>query len=538
MSYQNTLAKHYFHFLAFVIVFLISGCGNDNSIDSTFFKAQKNAIAAKEGFSRSIAFTKAWLRTVDHSTGLFPEKLYPRVDNWLPRNNAADNFPFMVLSAYILDKELYDHQLMHILKTEQQLTNRINRVPDAFSLTSHSFVRDTINLTKLFFEAAEYVKDGLIPIMEYVGQSPYTDRMIEILDDLEPLYEKMMQESIVDAPLLTEINGDLLISLTRAYWFTRDRKYLDWAIRIGDIYMFQPEALQQNPHLRLRDHGSEIIPGLSELYVALTYERPKKAAEYKPILHRTLDNILEYGTNHDGLFYSVIDLKNSKPIRSDLADTWGYILNAYYIVYLVDNESRYLAEVDKVLKALPLRYRGLQWDFGHDGIADAVEGAIYLFNRTHISEVESWINSEIRRMYRIQRRNGIVGGWHSDGNFARTALMHALWKTQGITAHPWRKDVLLGAERHEDHIYMYLNSDTPWVGVLQFDYNRSKKLGFPLDYPRINQFPLWFTADDSSEYAVIDRMVADTLYIKGQDLIGGIHIETKGEQVLLEIYKR
>ena len=36
---------------------------------------------------------------------------------------------------------------------------------------------------------------------------------------------------------VVEVNGDLLQVLTRMYWFTGKREYLDWAVEIGDYYL-------------------------------------------------------------------------------------------------------------------------------------------------------------------------------------------------------------------------------------------------------------------------------------------------------------
>ena len=36
----------------------------------------------------------------------------------------------------------------------------------------------------VIFGASEYIKDGLIPLNELIGQSPWQDRMMELLDEL------------------------------------------------------------------------------------------------------------------------------------------------------------------------------------------------------------------------------------------------------------------------------------------------------------------------------------------------------------------
>jgi hypothetical protein len=93
-------------------------------------------------------------------------------------------------------------------------------------------------------------------------------------------------------------------------------------------------------------------------------------------------------------------------------------------------------------------------------------------------------------------------GWHGDGNTARTALMWALAKTQGATAAPWREDVELGAERSSTGgVRVLLKTRYPWKGRLRFDRPRHRDhFRMPADYPRINQFPEWFTAEENGRY--------------------------------------
>ena len=64
------------------------------------------------------------------------------------------------------------------------------------------------------------------------------------------------------------IHGEMLQTLSRVYWMTGDNKYLNWAIQIADLYLLQTDFSETN-YLKLRDHGCEIIGGLSELFLSL-----------------------------------------------------------------------------------------------------------------------------------------------------------------------------------------------------------------------------------------------------------------------------
>ena len=41
-------------------------------------------------------------------------------------------------------------------------------------------------------------------------------------------------------------------------------------------------------------------------------------------------------------------------------------------------------------------------------------------------------------MWNMQQPSGLINAGHPDGNFARTTLMVALWKTRGLWTDAWR----------------------------------------------------------------------------------------------------
>jgi len=137
----------------------------------------------------------------------------------------------------------------------------------------------------------------------------------------------------------------------------------------------------------------------------------------------------------------------------------------------------------------------------------------------------------------MQQPDGIIGGWHGDGNFARTAIMYSLWKTRGATIQPWRSDVILGAEKTETETYFVLTAETDWEGKLVFDAPRHKTiLHLPIDYPRINQFPEWFTAEEEKEYSVVSSQKNLSGKFSGKQLTNGIQVKLKGgEKLIVEV---
>ncbi|MCA1759603.1 MAG: glycoside hydrolase family 76 protein, partial [Bacteroidales bacterium] len=353
--------------------------------EETIAAAIENGRQANEGFERSLHFTKAWLTKTDSATGLIPTNLTNKTDVWEPHNSAADNYAFMVLTAYLLDKDLYNGELREMLKTEKELTSRIKSLPDTWSFSKQDFITPKPLPGTIIFGTSEYIKDGLVPLMEYIGPSPWNDRMMEMLDDLkEYMKEAGSLESVYPERMASveEVNGEMLQTLSRVYWMTGEQKYLDWAIEIGDYYLLGQRDLSQIEYLRIRDHGCEIIGGLSELYVTLHCVDPEKKEQYKPALYKLLDRVLEVGRNQDGLFYNAINAKTGEIADEKIVDNWGYTFNAYYSVWLVDQKEEYRQAVLKGFEKLNENYRNYAWEgTSHDGYADALESGINLYNR-------------------------------------------------------------------------------------------------------------------------------------------------------------
>ena len=135
-------------------------------------------------------------------------------------------------------------------------------------------------------------------------------------------------------------------------------------------------------------------------------------------------------------------------------------------------------------------------------------------------------------MFGMQQEDGIIGGWHGDENFARTAIMYSLWKTQGATIQPWRSDVILGAETNGNETYFVLTAENDWEGKLIFDAPRHRTiLNLPVDYPRINQFPEWFTVEKDEEYSLVSSQKELTGKYSGQQHLEGIPVKLKAGEV-------
>ncbi|MBN1815729.1 MAG: hypothetical protein JW828_00120 [Sedimentisphaerales bacterium] len=507
-----------------------------------FQQATVNGKLANEGFRRCEHFVDGWLKQADPETGLIPRNLTSSRDIWNAQDAAADNYPFMVLTSAICNRDRLHGRMLDMLHTETKLTSRLDSLPDTYSFSKKGFSADSLNLDSILFGSSEYIKDGLLPLTEWLGQSPWSQRMISILDD-------MWKHAPVDTPYgrivstNVEVNGEMLQVLSRIYWMTGDPKYLDWAVRLGDYYLLTDNhptsagSSNSGPRrLRLRDHGCEIVSGLCELYAAVHFARPQKKQRYQKPIHDMLDRILEIGRNEHGMFYNWIDPGTGQH-DSGIADTWGYTYNGYYTVYLIDETQAYREATRKALHGIS-NYYNFAWEgASSDGHADSIESALNLYNREPMPKTAQWIDADMQVMWAIQKEDGIIEGWHGDGNFARTTIMYCLWKTQGITIRPWREDIIFGAVQFDGRLYLSLTARKEWTGKLLFDMPRHKTiLHLPIDWPRINQFPEWFTVEDPLKYKIRENNTDSYKIASGRELATGLDVQIEsGKQRYFQV---
>ena len=503
-----------------------------------FDAALQNGKQANEGFVRCNRYLFGWLAEADSMTGLIPRNL-DKDNYWNAWDAAADNYPFMVLTSAAVNPFMLETRMKTMLEAERKLTSRIGHLSDTYSFATQGFRNPMPNEKDIIFGNAEYMKDGLLPIAEYLGNSPWADRLLEILDDL---IDKMhvspellhQQFGYVQA---VETSGDMLQVLARMYWFTRKEKYLNKGIEFADYYLSKENLPVNNPAgLRLRDHGCEIICGLTEMYNVVKTAKPEKYQQWKPFIHSMLDIILEKGRNEDGLFYNQIEPVSGRIINDKLADTWGYTYNGFYTVYQLDGKSEYKEAVLKALKNIA-KYRDYPWEgTSADGYADSIESAINLYHFEPLPETADWIESEILVMWAKQQPNGIIEGWHGDGNFARTTLMYCFWKTSGATVENWNKNVIFGGVIKDNVLYLALSSPADWSGKIKLSpaFHRVH-LNIPENYPRINQFQEWFPIDKDKEYMLTVNGTSES--VKGAVLLDGYPMSAKGSADAKELLR-
>jgi hypothetical protein len=507
----------------------------DPGLEAAFRRAEKNGRLANEMLFRSRMVVDGWLAHADPETGLLPRRVVVRntthdLTIWNAKDCAADLYPFLTLTCDLTDREMFNGRMLDILKTEIKLTNRIGRMPDTYSFTKKTFDTEKPDHDSIIFGASEYIKDGLMPLTEWLGASPWRDRMIGILDDIWANARVKTPYGLIPSTNF-EVNGEMLQVLSRVYWMTGDEKYLDWAIRLGDYYLLgdhHPTRVVQQ--LSLDDHGCEAISGLCELYATTHFARPEKKEAYRQPLHEMLDAILESGRTPHGVFYDWFHTRSGDHAKM-LTDNWGYNLNGFYTVYLVDRTPEYREAVIKALSNLSTHYEDYLWERGGaDGYADSIEGAINLYNRERIPAALEWIDSNIPKMWARQRADGVVEGWYGDGNSARTAIMYALMKTRGLTVQPWDTKLRFGAEEHGGAICisLYFQGKGLWRGKLVFDGARHRSaMRLPLDWPRINQFPEWFVVEPDQTYVSKNLQTGELRNHSGRELLSGVEVSVE-----------
>jgi hypothetical protein len=495
---------------------------------------EASAEARRRGqrFDRAVSamdrVLRAWLTHADARTLLLPDRVPgrgsglgpgedPRI--YTPHNSGADLYPYLILTAELTDPDLYRGRMLEMLRNEIRYTNAAGAVPG--SLTLPTGQRGPASM----FGAAEYAKDGLLTVTEYLGRTPWYTRMVDMIADA-------MDQAAVDSRFGrlpandAETNGDFLQVLARLGNTTGDQRYVDWARRIADAYLDEVipgsdgvpsgrwdfTAHTGDKRLRLRDHGNELVVGLVLQYANEQRWQTPRADRWRPAIARMLDRILE-SANADGMLYDEVDAATLKPLRTQLSDNWGYVYGAVYTFYQCTGEAKYREAVLKVLRNLP-KYRRQVWEprpkdqqlplGSFDGYADTIESALYLVAREPVPEALAWIESEMQVLFDMQQPDGHLEYWYGEGNFNRTALLYALMQSRGVRPARWQSGIQIGAVQDGArlHLSVALPAGTSET-IVRFDYARHRRvLNLDRNYVRLNEFPEWFVVEENALYRV------------------------------------
>ena len=523
--------------------------------------AALNATLSQEAFQRAYHTLQAWETVRDPDTGLVPHATSSFYNHWDSEDVAADLFPHLLIASHYLDpdnKASWDQALLNESKICGALACRIK-------LDSGQVVKQ--DLDTRIFGTSEYAKDGLLAIAERFGPGPWFDRMVEGIDAILDAAHIQTRAGLIPS-VGTEANGELLQVLTRLYWATEDERYLQMAERIGEAYLFDifpnnqglpadywdfeaQRPLQEDTRFRpaaesgadvnpfrLVDHGGEIIPGLAELYFLEKLQNRPQADRYRQPLQQLLEKILVTGRTDEGLWYNSVDVNTLQPLDDNLADTWGYILNGFHTFDLAEGSDHYAAEIERAMRAAATQH-SINWESNwQDGYADSIESMLYLLPWFDIPECHYWVDDEIEVLFLKQRPDGFLEEWYLDGNFVRTALLYAQYKTQGLLLDPWKENVRVGAtlDQDSDTLYVHLAAQGSWQGRLRFDGPRHRTLwNLPTEYPRLNGLPQWYVVEPQGVYTVTNLQSGEQDTYSGQELLDGLPITLDSQDNVLQL---
>lgn len=517
-------------------------------------EATRNARQAREALWRSNRAMHAWLARRDPVTGLLPRR--GDDPNWIVRDSAADLYPFLVLAAYFTERPLYETAMREILRREVLHATRVGCLADDVAPGKAGFLHRDVDMDRIIFGSSEYAKDGLLAITELLGETPWYWRLRGIVEDILAHAPHRTRRGRLPART-AEVNGNMLQVLARLCSRLPDEALLEHAIAIADFYfldvlprtgylppdVWDPEEQKLlRPVFVLSDHGNEIVGGLAEMYFLLAHRRPAKAAQYREAFTRLLDRLLEKGLNADGIWVSRLNVETGEVTDARHVHCWGYMFHAVYTGWLATGEQRFRKAVERALEAVAQNpsylfdETGAGRGWGANAYSDSLEGALVLLNRVANPATARALDEAARKFFDRQRPDGIVEDWYGDGNFIRTALMYALWKTQGAFLTPWRREVRLGAARSGDELLLHVEADVAWEGRLCLDRPRHREFWhMKQNYPRLNEFPEWFTVEQDRIYAVrIGERPAEP-YL-GADLASGLPLSlAAGSRILVRV---
>jgi hypothetical protein len=521
----------------------------------TLARARQHGIAFERNLAAARRVLHAWLRHADTRTLLLPDRTTDpkgaRV--YTPHNSGADLYPYLVLTSQLTDPDLFAGRMLEMLRNEIRFTSARASVPGNLDLTTGALGDASL------FGAGEYAKDGLVTVTEALGRTPWFARMVDLMADAmaqAPVDSRFGRLPAAD----TELNGDFLQALARVITMTGDPRALEWARRIGDAYVDEVlpgnggvpgmqwdfAAHRGDTRLRLRDHGNETIVGLTLLFAIEHQLGSERASRYRPVIQRMLDRVLASAAP-DGMLYNEVAADTLRPTDTRLSDNWGYVYGAVYLYYQVTGDAKYRDAVRRVLRALPAYHRH-PWEPGRDrpplgsfdGYADTIESAIYLVNREPVEPALAWIDDEMEVMLGMQRADGHLEDWYGEGNFNRTALLHAYMKSLGVRPAHWEPGVRVGAVRDaampaeparegrpgqraaRDEGRLVLSLDMPGPRRIQFDFARHRRvLNLQQNFVRLNEFPEWYTVDENTLYRVARPGAAGEVRL-GAELVAGI----------------
>jgi len=488
--------------------------------------------------------------------------LYSRGGEWNYQNEAADHYSSLVLMAYHLQPELNERNgaLHTTLANSIRLCTTDSGLPSTFNLKNKTPGKVDVGAI------CEWLRDGLLRMVELIGtDNDYFREFVRLTDAV--LANGNRRGGLSTIVKGFEDEGNLMQVLARLAAMSGQTKYLDVAEVMADNYLLA-DPLAKIEKFNFVDHGCELVPGLTELFIMESKLNRPKARLYREPLRRLLDRLLEVGRHPEsGLWYCRANLQGDQPKQqgqprkrkqpgisgaefdSDVPHCWGYVLFAYENYDRATGENRYRAAVEKPMRWLAanrsrfdeLKNRQWPWNFSAGCFGDSYESMIILWNRySDVLGVPEWLDwttwvGGLRRQ--ADPRFGPGVGGHTDGCIGRNLCAHMMLQSQGVRAVPYQDGLGCGAVRSHNGLRVFVRSEKAWSGRLCFDQRRNAYPLATIDWARVNEMPQWFVVDPASVYEV--RMdEADSAHLQGETLIRGIELTlAAGRQHRIEVVR-
>lgn len=480
--------------------------------------------------------------------------LYTRGQEWNYRNEAADHYSSLVLMAHFLEPQLNGPggALHTTLVNSIRLCTSPSGLPACYDLAQKR--PGAVELDGV----CEWLRDGLLRITEAIGTDNDWFREFMRLADAV-LAEADRRGGLFKLAPEPEEAGNLMQVFTRLAVMSGDIKYLEAAEQLADPYLVQ-QPPREIEAFSFVDHGCELVPGLTELFVVECRLARTRGNAYREPLRRLLDRLLEVGRHpQSGLWYCRANLTGDQPASQgrprrmdkpglsggrfmpDVPHCWGYVLFAYENYDRATGENRYRAAIEKPMRWLTAnrprfdKLKETRWPWNHSRgcFGDSYESMIILWNRyPGVPGAAEWLDWTTRRagFRRMSDPNyGPGSGAHDDGCVGRNLCAHMMLQSRGVRAVPYVAGLRCGAVERDGHLYLMAATEEAWSGRLCFDGPRNVYTRVTLDWARINEMPQWFVVSPQTQYRVwIDG--AGPRELTGQELIRGLELNLRPGQ--------
>lgn len=525
--------------------------------------AEMNGLLAREALKRAHGVHMAWLQRSNAVTNLYSQR--DEKPQWNYRNTAADFFSFHLLAGLRLRPESME-SLLKTWNAEAALRTKSGLCRPVMTADASEVSADH---DELIFGSSEYVKDGLMSILEWHGPDFVRERMMSITDAI--MAESRHASKFGPIPGQgAEVNGNMISVCTRLAMATGRSDYAEFAARIADaatqqalpgggglpVRFFDYQANRvADEEVHLSDHGNELMFGLSEAFAMAVAKSSdpasgavwrERAARWAEPIARMYELTLAHGVGPDGLLATKMHARPPTIFSFKLNDNWGYVLNGTTLFVqaarranLVDANrlSRLDSRVDEIAIAtfakLPLR----PYSESSDADCDAIESAIYIAAyRPHLrKQAMDWADAQMQFLLDRQQPSGMIEGLYLDGNFIRTMLLYADSRTAGFRIEPWSGDVTIGyAEDDTGRASLVVRAEKPYTGRLVADRPRHRLyIGLPWNWPRLNSWPEWLTID---EKPTVEQVTGLDAQLNFDALTRGVDVNLdRGETITIRL---